>query len=106
MTSKLILNPLVIIERNLTMAESISIEIKLDNGVTQSLTATTHFIDDGDGIAPNGVYDLTSDSLSDDLGQIAFHLDNPHEWVYTGTILSIEEEEQVAEQILKHADSI
>jgi hypothetical protein len=39
-----------------------------------------------------GAYDLTIESLSNELGQIVFHLDYPDEWIYTGTKLSIEEE--------------
>ncbi|MET3979758.1 hypothetical protein ABIB62_002348 [Mucilaginibacter sp. UYP25] len=76
------------------MENSLTVKIKKDDGSFISIIATPQVIDEGVGMVPIGVYDLTSNSLPD-IGQLAFHIEDKHQWEYCGDKLSDDEIDQV-----------
>ena len=69
-------------------------KLKRDDHSLISLSITPRYNDDGGGMVPNGVYDLSSPDI-DDIGELAFHLEDKHQWEYCGNVLTADEVDQV-----------
>jgi hypothetical protein len=82
------------------MINDITTQIKRDDGSMVSVTAIPLATDDGHSMAPNGAYDLVSDSLPD-IGQLAFRKEDKFEWEYYGDTFTEEEIVQVVLEIQK-----
>jgi hypothetical protein len=59
---------------------------------------TPLFVNEDGRLAPTGVYELTSETVND-IGKLAFHLEDNHQWEYCGQVLI--EVEQVVLSIQK-----
>ena len=76
------------------MEDDMTIQIKRDDGSIVSVAITPlHTEEDGKRV-PIRVFELASSSIND-IGEIAFHLEDPHRWEYCGNVLTDDEIEQV-----------
>ena len=77
------------------------IEITTNEGIKKTIIAVERTIQENGVHLSTKVFELT-DINGSSSGEIAFHLENTFEWLYIGTELVGDEQDQIAEQISKY----
>ena len=81
------------------------IEIVTQEGIKQNIKAVEQTVEENGITVRLKLYELTDNSGSS-LGEVAFHEDDWYEWMYIGTQLSDEEQDQIVDQIQAYETNV